>query len=231
MPSLITISLRFNGPARSGNGGYACGAVAAAIGQSVRVRLQRPLPLETPLTVAPAGPQEWRLMDGDDVVATAVPATVDAAVPAPPEFEEARAASRRYPSVEEHVLPHCFVCGPARAAGDGLRIFAGAVAGTPLVAAPWVPDASLADDGAVSPEFVWAALDCPGAFAVATDKPMLLGEFAVRVDRRPQVGERCVVIGWPIASAGRKHHVGTALFGPDRGLCAIGLATWIELKA
>lgn len=230
MPSLITIGRRFNGPPQSGNGGYVCGAMAAAIGADVRVRLKQPPPLETPLALVCTDAREWRLLNGEDVVATAVAATVVTDVPAPPSFDAAVEASHNYPSAEEHVLPHCFVCGPARAAGDGLRIFAGRVAGTNVVAGPWVPDASIAAHGEIKPAFIWAAVDCPGAFAVMTDKPMLLGELAVRVDRPPAVNERCVVIGWPIAAEGRKYRVGTALFGADRGLCAVGLATWIELK-
>ena len=36
-----------------------------------------------------------------------------------------------------------------------------------MLAAPWVPHASLDDGtGRVATEFLWAALDCAGAFAV-----------------------------------------------------------------
>ncbi|MGR6999796.1 hypothetical protein ACU686_19670 [Yinghuangia aomiensis] len=63
----------------------------------------------------------------------------------------------------------------ARTEGDGLRLFPGLLPQQPgTTATPWVPDASLADaDGArVRPEFVWAALDCPGGWTVlGTDIP------------------------------------------------------------
>lgn len=229
MPTVV-IARRFNGPPDCGNGGYASGLIANAIVRTVRVRLSKPLPLDVPLSVVRSGADEWQLRAADEVLATAVPVSVDITLPAAPSYESACGAARGYPSAEDHDLPHCFVCGPARARGDGLRIFAAPVAGTSLVAAPWNPDASLVHGGYVKPEFVWAALDCPGAFASGSDKPMLLGEIAVRVDRRPNLGERCVVVGWPIAADGRKRKVGTAVFGADGALCAAGLATWIELK-
>ncbi len=64
---------------------------------------------------------------------------------------------------ESHWFPCCFVCGPDRAPGDGLHVFAGPVEGSELVACPWVPDTSVASTrGSVSSEFLWAALDCRG---------------------------------------------------------------------
>jgi hypothetical protein len=116
--------------------------------------------------------------------------------------------------------------------GDGLRIFAGELGGPKQVAATWVPDVSLsAGDGKVRPEFMSAALDCPGYFAARSDGvPMLLGEYAVHVDRCVHIDEPCIVIGWRIAAHGRKHEVGTALFDYDGDLCARASATWIEIK-
>lgn len=227
----LWIASRFNGPPNSGNGGYVCGAMASAIGRNVRVRLKKPLPLEQTLPIRSVSPNEWHLLDGDEVLAVATSADVAITVPNPPSYDEAVVASKNYPSVEEHELAHCFVCGPARAAGDGLCIFAGPVNGENLVAAPWTPGQWFSNGTHVKPEYVWAALDCPGAFAFKTDKPMLLGELAVRVDRSPNVDEKCVVIGWQIAQEGRKHIAGTAVFGADRALCAVGLATWIELRS
>lgn len=227
MPSIV-IARRFNGPPNSANGGYAGGLLANAIGRTVRVRLQNPVPLDLPLSID-AGADEWQLRDADDVLAIAVPALIDVSVPSPPFYESACALARGYPNVDDRDLPGCFVCGPARAPGDGLRIFACPLPGTSLVAAAWRPDASLADGDGVKPEFVWAALDCPGAFASDPGKPMLLGELAMYIDRRPDAGERCVVVGWPISTEGRKRN--TAVFGADGGLRAVGLATWIELKS
>ena len=39
--------------------------------------------------------------------------------------DEAVAASATYPGFSAHPFPTCFVCGPERAEGDGLRLFPG----------------------------------------------------------------------------------------------------------
>src|SRR5690242_13864209 len=49
-PELI-IPSRFGGPAGSGNGGYACGRIAAYLDGPVPVTLHRPPPLDTLMTV------------------------------------------------------------------------------------------------------------------------------------------------------------------------------------
>lgn len=224
----ITIGARFCGPPGSGNGGYVCGLLAAAAGQPVAVRLRQPPPLDTPLELA-GRDGVLQLLQGEAVVAEARPDALDLGVPALPDHAEAVIASLRYAGFAEHAFPGCFVCGPRRMAGDGLRIFAGPLADGRGVAAPWVPDGSLADgSGRVKPEFVWAALDCPGYFATPmAGKPALLGELAARVDRLPAAGEPCVVLGWERSSEGRKHFAGTALIGPEGDVLARARATWI----
>jgi len=114
-----------------------------------------------------------------------------------------------------------------------MRIFAGPIPERKLVAAPWVPDASLdGGDGKVRPEFMSAALDCPGYYAVAdADQMMLLGELTVHLDRLVHVGESCTVVGWRVGSDGRKHEAGTAIFDEDGELCGRARAVWIEPRA
>ena len=86
-------------------------------------------------------------------------------------------------------------------------------------------------DGKVAAEFHWAALDCPGYFAVSGGRRvMLLGEMQAHLDRRVRVGESCTVIGWRIGTEGRKHQAGTAIFDGEGELCARARATWIEVK-
>ena len=227
----ITIDPRFCGPPDSGNGGYVCGLVAAAAAEPVVVRLKRPPPLGVPLELAEAG-GVLQLRQGAEVVAEARPQPVDLAVPPPPDRAEAVAASLSYVGFDHHVFPGCFVCGPRRLAGDGLRIFAGPLADGRRVAAPWVPDGTLADErGFVRPEFLWAALDCPGYFATPmAGRLALLGELAACVERPLRVGEPCVVVGWEKSSEGRKHQAGTALIGPEGDVVARALATWIAPK-
>ena len=235
MVTSININSRFHGPASSGNGGYSCGLIGKHFDTPAAVRLRVPPPLETPMDLRQTA-DGMALFHGDIVVATARPAVVDIDIPAPPGFEAAVAASRRYRGLTSHFYPGCFVCGPERKAGDGLRIFAGPVetgsGPEGMVAATWVPDDSLADSsGNVAPEFVWAALDCPGAYSFPepAEGAILLGELAVSVKEPVSPGRKYVLIGWEISHEGRKHYTGTAIFG-DSGRChAVAYATWFEV--
>jgi hypothetical protein len=217
----ITIDGRFNGAEGSGNGGYTCGLVAGLVGGVAEVTLRLPPPLDRPLEVE-RDENRVRVLDGGRLVAEAVPAELELEIPTPPTYEEALQASRRFPGFEEHAFPTCFVCGPEREPDDGLRIFAGPL-GDGRVASPWIP-------GEVEPRIVWAALDCPGAIAVGfPDRgETLLGRLAVRIGDLPEMGERCVVVGWPLGEEGRKLYAGTALFGQDGRQLASARATWIE---
>lgn len=233
----MEIERRYCGPATSANGGYACGVVAALVDGDAEVTLRAPPPLDRPLTLARTdGGAELR--DGDQLIATAVPTTLALAPPPPVSFAEAERAAERYPWRQggDHPYPRCFVCGPERGAGDGLRIFPGAVADRTVAAAPFVPDAALGDaDGRVRREIVWATLDCPSWFGFHCfhewrEGAILLGRLAARIVDRPRLGERCVAQGWFIERDGRKIHCGSALFSDGGALYAIARATWIVLK-
>jgi hypothetical protein len=212
----VVIDRRFRGPADSGNGGYASGVFARAIGGPAVVTLRLPPPLDVPLRI-----DDGRVWRDDALVAEVAPAEVDVDPPAPPSWETAVAAQR--PDLDSP-FPECFVCGHARPDGDGLHIHAGPVAGTPLVAAAWVPRADT-----VGEQFVWAALDCPGAYATGAfgRGTLVLGRLAARVERVPRGGERCVVVGWSLGSEGRKHEAGTALYSGAE-LLGAARAVWIE---
>ena len=43
------------------------------------------------------------------------------------------------------------------------------------------------------------------------------------------VGDRSIVIGWPLGEDGRKLYSGTALFSQDGELRAMARATWVRL--
>jgi hypothetical protein len=120
------------------------------------------------------------------------------------------------------LFPNCFVCGWARG-DDALHIHPGPI-GTGVVAAPWVPR-----DDTIGEEFVWAALDCPGAYAtgVLGRGTVVLGRLAARIERVPAAGERCVSVGWSLGGEGRKHHAGTALYAGSE-LLGVAQAVWIE---
>ncbi len=229
----LTVAKRFCGPPESANGGYFAGRVAAFSPVTVSVRLRAPPPLDVPLAVTESGSGGVEVRYGEVLVGDSIPATLDLQVPPPVALHQAAEASRRYSGFENHRFPTCFVCGPDRSRGDGLCIYAGAVAGRDVVAAPWTPDESLdLGDGRVRPEFIAAALDCPGYFAIApVGRVMLLGQLTLQIERAVRIGEPCVVMGWPVVSSGRKHEVGTALWGPDGELCGRARAIWIEPRA
>jgi hypothetical protein len=191
-----------------------------------------PPPLDTPLEIRDSD-GGVSLFDGDVVVAQAKPASVAIDVPESPGFEAAEEASRRFRGFDAHWYPSCFVCGPDRGAGDGLRIFPGPFDGGARVVSPWVPDASLtAGRSAVPPEILWAALDCPGAFSFETppEASLLLGELRVTLRGEVSVGERCVLAAWQLSREGRKHHTATVLFGESGDCRGIGIGTWIEVR-
>jgi hypothetical protein len=227
----VTIASRFNGPPDSGHGGYVSGLVAGLVGGPARVRLHRPPPLGRRLLARRDG-EGVTVFDGDAVVATGAADRVELAVPAPVAFAEAELAARGYPGFRDHAFSRCFGCGPDRAPGDGLRIFPGPVAGRDVVAAPWIPDASLGDGGIVRPEFLWAALDCPSGWApiiAGGGAPMLLGEMTAQVLGPIRVGERCVIAAWTLGRGGRKSRSGAVLFGADGVARAAASATWIAI--
>lgn len=229
----VTIARRFNGPPDSGNGGYVCGAFAVAAGEDLRVRLHLPPPLELAMTLGPGeAAGSLVLRDGARTVASGTPAQLSLDVPRAPPYVQAVWASQHYVGFKQHPFPDCFVCGPHRRRGDGLRIFPGLL-DSGIVAGPWIPADDLdGGDGKVAVEYHWAALDCPGYVAIVGDTPrrLLLGEMQAHVDRRVHVGEPCTVIGWALGADGRKHHSGTAIFDEDGELCARARATWVEVK-
>ncbi len=228
--SPLVIAGRFRGPEGSANGGYFAGCVAALAGHTVTVRLLKPPPLDTPFEVVELADGKLAVMSGSERIGEAAPTSLALDIRKAPSYFEAVEASRHYAGFAHHRFPTCFVCGTGRPRGDGMRIFAGAIAGRGRVAAPWVPDASLdRGDGKVRAEFVSAALDCPGFYAVSPDdRMMLLGEITVHVDRLVHVGEPCTVIGWALETSGRKHAAGTAVFAADGEVCGRARAVWIE---
>ena len=229
----MVISRRFCGPPKSGNGGYVAGSLASHLPPgAAAVRLKSPPPLETELRVE-ATREIARLFDGDAIVAEARPTELDLEAPRAPSYADAIEASKSFSGFTHHPFPGCFVCGPLRAEGDGLRIFPGWHESRSVFAGPWVPDASLTDTtGRVDPAFVWAVLDCTGVFAfpVAYEgKVLLLGELAARVDATIEPGEKCVAAGWSLGIDGRKRYAGSAIYSAEGVAVAVARATWIEV--
>jgi hypothetical protein len=207
----LIVSERYRGPARSGNGGYTSGLVASLLGGSdVEVTLRVPPPLGTPLRIEGAS-----IYAGDSLVAEATRAAVELDLPTPPPNVEAG------PPDPDHPFPGCFTCGPSR--DDGLGLVPRAYGD--LVAAPWRPRDP-------SREHVWAALDCPGAFAVNPSFARgitVLGRLAAHIEEVPEDGEELVVVGWPLAGGDeRRSYAGTCLFRGTKPL-AWARATWFAV--
>ncbi len=228
------ISSRFCGPPRSGNGGYTCGRLAKHLRGSAVVRLKAPPPLNTELRLE-STEEEARLYSDATIIGEAKLAPLDLQVPICPSYEAAEEAALSYVGFKTHLFPGCFVCGPNRAPNDGLRLFPGSIAGSALLAAPWIPHEALADDsGTVKPEFLWSALDCPTAFAVMPEEEgvaIVLGELTADLTGTVAVGELCVVVSWQLGVEGRKRRAASAVYAPGGRLIAAARAVWIEVPA
>ncbi len=236
--SALTIPSRFCGPPGSGNGGYACGRIAAYLDGPVTVTLRQPPPLDTPMAVERHGESSVRIHHGRALIAEATSSSASPALetPGPVSVAEARVAAGRARYNADPFIPACVVCGMDRQPGDGLRIFPGPVAGRPLWAAPWTPDPSVTDDdGRVRPEVVWAALDCPSGIAaaeaagLAQDAAILLGQMTASLAALPVAGDQYRVIAWPDGRDGRKLTAGSALLGPGGQVLAAARAVWLTV--
>jgi hypothetical protein len=218
-----------------------CGLIAGYLGGPAEVTLRLPVPLERPLAVERDGQGSVRVLAGDALIAEAsgLPGGPHLQLPGPVSVQQASAAGARsqlrmHP--ELHPFPACFVCGPGRAPGDGLRIFPGPVPGTGLSTDVWYPGEDLTGtDEHIRPEFMWAALDCAGCVgalggAVPDGAPYLLGRLAARRLGAIKAGEPHVVIGWRLAAQGRKILAGSALYTASGQAVAVAQATWIRLR-
>ena len=235
----LIVPARFNGPVRSGNGGFTAGSLAERVSTTatVEVTLRRPPPLETPMTVATdAG--VTTLAVGAELVASAriVDDDLDAVDEVPPDV--AATAMLGYPGLVRHPFPTCFACGPDRADGDGLRIFPGPVEGDRgHVASVWVPAPAHAEssdlvDGVQRCGFgiTWAALDCVGGWSEDLEgRPCVLGRMTARVDARPVVGEPHVVVGRRLGRDGRKSFTASTLYDADGRVVAAARHVWIAV--
>ena len=237
----VLIEQRFCGPPKSANGGYVCGLLANYIEGSAEVTLMAPPPLGERLDVLESEHGAELRKDGT-VLAKGRGIQIDLPEIPSVDFSEAEDAILRSRYDESrHPLPTCFVCGPARMSGDGLRIIPRPLPSrlhceAGVLATPWVPYTNLAGgDGAVAREFIWAALDCPTGFAgvgarhlgMAGDETVLLGRMSARIERRPQPGDRCIIVAWPTGRDGRKLFANSALLASNGKTLAVAQATWI----
>ena len=233
MSESFVVPVRFCGPPMSGNGGWTSGHLAQLVdgaleGGAVTVRLRTPPPLETEMAISRGDDGTVEVWDGPALVAQAFTAEpLDATeVRAPVTFAQAEAAGPAYEGLRSHPFPTCFTCGTGRDPSDALCLRTGLLAGhTTLRAAAWTPRES-------TPELVWAALDCPGAWASGiAGREMVLGTMTAAVHNLPLVGEPHVVMAWPMGHEGRKYYSGTALYAAGGRLLALADAVWILVDA
>jgi len=238
-PPSVVVARRFRGPARSGNGGYTAGRLASCLDGlgaevPVTVTLRRPPPLEVEIAVVgtrdgEAGPGVELRYD-DQLVASAAAGSFQESPVAPLDFETATAARSAYLGGDEHPFPSCFVCGPARQPGDGMRLAPGLV-GPGRTACIWVPDPSLASDedpAVARSELGWAALDCPGGWTSDIgNRPLVLGRMTAYCGQA-RVGRPHVVVGELLGVDGRKTFTASAVYDEGR---LVGRAehTWIAV--
>jgi hypothetical protein len=247
----LTIATRFRGPAKSGNGGYTSGSLAACVPTTaeiptIEVTLREPPPLDVPLAVRqraaddpenPHGHPVTALVNGDLTVAEGRevdrdPSPVDAVA-----ADVAAEAMSRYKGLTWHPFPGCFTCGTDREPGDGLQIYPGPV-GPDLVASLWVPHPAFAESGdvldagleRVGVGTTWAALDCPGGWSEDLEgRPSVLGRITARVDALPVTGEPHVVVGRRLGTEGRKTFTASTLYDSDGRVVATAEHVWIQV--
>jgi hypothetical protein len=233
----IVIGRQFCGPPNSGNGGYVCGVLAKDFQGPATAVLRAPIPLDIPLSLARLDGAVVMTGAQDQLIGQGA-ASAGAELPDPPpapSLDAARAAGARYLGLATSFHPICFTCGTDRADGDGLRVFAGHLAGERqgVVAGVWTPHAAFADaDGLTPAEIVWAALDCPGYFAWVEQEGRhgaLLGTMTGEVLRRPMAGEACIVLAWTLDRQGRKETAGVALYSAAGELMARAHQVWIVM--
>lgn len=235
----LIVATRYNGPRGLGNGGYVAGALAEFISGDAEVCLQQGFPLDTPLAVVRDDDDSIRCLLGDRQLGSARPVRVDLSIPPPPAREAAREATARFRCIHFSDPRGCFVCSPHRPAGEGLRLRCGALDPNQelIVAGLWRPDAELADDdGRIAPRLVWAALDCPGGYAIAAQAPeagrQLLGTCAATLRRALRAGATYILSSWQIMPPeGRKRFMGVAIHDADGELCAAARQIWIEVAS
>ncbi len=233
--SSIVVSRRFTGMPNFVQGGYVGGVVASRVPGPAEVSFRLPTPVEKPLRLREEG-GSVQLLDADQLLVEGKSAELTLDVPPVPDWETCRQASASFPGLRLHPSRTCFVCGTQVPAGEGLHIYPGPVANSPLFATTWTPEAARAtDEGRVPVEVVWAVMDCMSGWPVfvqlATPAAgMLMGRFIGHVRQAAASGQRCRLIGWLTRFEGRKYFSGMAMVSEAGDILAFGQATWIALK-
>jgi len=213
----LVVGAGFEGMPGIALGGYSAGLLARAIGANVEVVLRRPIKVGAELEVV-SSEGGVLLRDDESIYAEGQASGVAVDVPLSVDTAAAEVAALQSPGFGGHFFPRCFSCGPSREPRDGLRIFPGRLGATNVVAAPWTPHEALAtEDGYMPLEILWAALDCPGIWALIISRSpdsterAVTGKMAVAQRGSVQAGQPHVVLAWPMGGEGRKLFAGAAI--------------------
>ena len=232
MQRQLLIDKRFCGPPNSANGGYTAGLLAANLPFQPEVTLRQPPPLNQSLEL------KWddhhaTLTNGGVLIAEAKVTDFQLTVPKAVSYADAvKYGLNGQTASPFSYIPHCFVCGVERTPGDGLRIFPGPISENKVVT-NWIPAANLGDTNqSVQLPFLWAALDCPGIWAVQDfSNYYLLGRMAAKSIIPVKTNQPHTVSGWVIQKEGRKVFTGTAIYNETGEVCAMAKGTWIRLRS
>jgi hypothetical protein len=212
-------------------GGYVAGLTARGMDGAAKVDLHAPAPFERALQIVNDGGQAT-LLDRGQVIAAASTYELETTPPVVPSWSDAHDAASRFATEPSLPFPNCFGCGPQRHSDKGLRVFVGPLTGGSAVAGIWVPSSAFATGRSVRPEFVWAALDCPGGWArrhfLGIPQPGITAYLAAHLDAPVRVGEPHLVLGWPIKRDGRKAWVGALIMNRNGDTCAAAEALWLD---
>lgn len=232
MARTITIDRRYRGPLRSANGGVSAGLAAALAPAPSSVRLRRPPPLETPLTVDPED-GALHITDGETVIMDVRRRTHPVDVPVDETIVTRVLERGPVPVPPGHVAPECFVCSDRP---DGLRISPRHLADTEVWATVWFPDESVSSDGrTVDDHVVWGALDCPAGFAVVgygqrqPEYFPALTDLTAELEHPVPIGRPVVVLGWPVGHDEERANGGTAVIAEDGTILARAYAEHARL--
>lgn len=229
----VVIHPRFTGLPGIALGGYV-GGILARQRPIAEVVFRRPVHIGKSYQWVEGTDATDQLKEGDNVLAEARGASLDIELPRAVTLDESKIATQDYPGNRKHLFPNCFVCGPLRTEGDGLRIFPGIVEGRQVVAAPWTPPSSLSDErGAVKSEFVWSALDCPTIWPLIlwsnpdSEDLVVSSRLTVNLISPLIAGQTHIVMGWKIEESGRARVGGGAIFSSEGCLLATARHTLV----
>lgn len=240
----ITLSKRFCGPPKTGNGGLTAGILVEAVGtNSAEIRLLNPTPVESSIILESEKGKQGTIYDDSKKILATLKSIEDEnfpeyKLPVVPDLEDAKKISTFYPGFTTHPFPTCFVCGPKREVNDGMRIFVGPapeqIGFENLMVGHWLPDETISSaNGFVRDAVIWGALDCPGGFSAVLGEPQLivLSKIRGKIIERPKVGEDNIVMSWRLQKMSRAFKVMTAIFKSDsKKLIAIAEALWLAPK-